>query len=294
MLSPVQRLANINAVTHLVDDTYAVAHDNKLILWQSAVRGGLHGRNAARQHEPVLTLPDAIQRVCYYESAKLDWEPKLLVVTAKQILLCNFALTGDKDLGQTAVKRRLYDLQLVEESEFAPIDLELGEEVSWIGYSSKTDRIFFASHTADYNQVYVKELVITDSAREVRTQRFRPQRTLIEDSMQFVKKKVLDARSLLVANQKLTVHRAQDQHNIAVQLARNIVPHWMNFTVVRKVIVAVTVDEDRNLMYVLVNRLTREMNKDTRQPVGLFDATEVEVYDCGILGDRFKRVVTIT
>lgn len=163
-----------------------------------------------------------------------------------------------------------------------PVDLAKDEEVSWIGHLSKIDRVFYASHLGNYCEVFVKELFVTDSTRKFQMMpRYRNQdrvSAFIEDSYTVIKNKVLDVRSTILANKRLTVARAQDQHSIAVRAARNVIPHWMNFTVVRKVIIAVTADQDRNWLYVLVNKLS-SANVETGKTVDLFDRTEIEVYD---------------
>lgn len=232
--------------------------------------------------------------MCYYESDKLGWEPKLIVVTTKQILLNAFMANDEQDAHRFNLKRNSFNLTQVKESDFAPFDLEESEEVSWIAHFSKTDRVFYASHTANYNQVFIKELWITDSTREVKLVPDRYRRNMLEETFSAVKNKVLDARNHFISNKRLTVTRAQDNHNIGVRAIRNVIPYWMNITVVRKVIVSVTVDQDRNWLYVLVNKLVPISTKDSGKRMDCFNCTEVEVYDCGILGDRFKQVARIT
>ena len=62
------------------------------------------------------------------------------------------------------VPRTGYNLTQIVASDFDPVELATGEEISWIGHVVKTDKVYYASHCDSYSSVYLRELALIDNS----------------------------------------------------------------------------------------------------------------------------------
>ena len=104
-----------------------------------------------------------IQSVCYVESHSENFKPMLIVATSQEIQLRTFIKRPESqnfmaNSNQFKIEREAYDLLYLENNQFEPIILDLGEEISKIIQMKKTGKIFYSSHKNSYNQVFIKEL----------------------------------------------------------------------------------------------------------------------------------------
>lgn len=87
----------------------------------------------------------------------------LIVATSQEIQLRTFIKRPESqnfmaNANQFKIEREAYDLLYLENNQFEPIILDLGEEISKIIQMNKTGKIFYSSHKNSYNQVFIKEL----------------------------------------------------------------------------------------------------------------------------------------
>ena len=193
--TPITRLNLKNCVIHLVDNNYALIAGNNLILWraQMTTDRGVYIRDAKKELGS-FTFDTPVQRVCYIESPRFKNRPMLLVVTAVAIELMNFEPRGS---GETlAVPRTGYNLTQITPSDFTPVELAAGEEVSWIGHVVKTDKVYYASHCDSYSRVYLKELALIDNTYKQDSK--QKNRSLAADFQNYLTLKVAGVASNLV------------------------------------------------------------------------------------------------
>lgn len=166
----------------------------------------------------------------------------------------------------------------------------------------KNGRLFYASHTDGYKKTYVKELTFSEGSDKIK---YVSQR--LPTSVRSF------ASSYLSSSKRINSKNVQDGNQV-LHTVRAMVPSFADFYSERKCIEDIQVDESRNCVYVLTSKLVpsadrtpgraeqeepEELEEMENVPEGdeevdVMTESAIDVYDLGVFGDQFRKIVKIT
>lgn len=263
-----------------------------------------------------------IQRVQYIELPQNNvLQPFLIVVTSENIQLMKFKkleAQGNRiDMSMAAnhasQKNRAplsrdYDFTQIEESGFENLTIEQNEQISKIVQMKKSGAVYYASHTEDFNKTYVKQLIFSESSES-----FKKVTQILPSSVLNISKTLIGG-----SNKRLMSRNVQDSNKVLLGL-RELVPQFIDVFSERKCITDMQLDESRNLLYVLTNKMVKRTVKngrlssvyqdsedtveqlsennneqDQEVQVEILGEQAIDVYDIGLFANEFKKVARIT